>query len=220
MLSKIRPAWILLIALGFGALAPAARAQEADPVIERMKKDITFLASDECEGRGIGTLGLDMAAQYVAIQFKHAGLKPGGVNGTYFQPFPFSASATLDGDSELNIVGPGNHRRSLQQGADFQVLGTSSAGHVTAPVVFVGYGVTGRGVQYDDYADVDVEGKIVIAIRRLPRWTDSERPFDPANKEDLSAVEVKQLRARAAGAKAVGWPACARRTAVRALKYS
>src|SRR5262245_32710066 len=72
-----------------------------DPSAARMRKDITFLASDDCEGRGVGTLGLDLAAQYIAVQFSQAGLKPGGVNGTYFQPFPFCTNSQLDGDSDI-----------------------------------------------------------------------------------------------------------------------
>ena len=67
---------------------------------ERMKRDITFLASDECEGRGPGTKGIDKAADYIVEQFKEAGLKPGGVKGTWFQPFTIGGSlAKLEGDN-------------------------------------------------------------------------------------------------------------------------
>ena len=59
---------------------------------ERLKRDITYLASDECEGRGPGTLGIDRAAVYIAGQFKDAGVKPGGVNKTWFQPFTIGKS--------------------------------------------------------------------------------------------------------------------------------
>ena len=173
------------------------------PSAARTRKDITFLASDDCEGRGVGTLGLDLAAQYIAVQFAHAGLKPGGVNGTYFQPFPFATTAKLDGTSELRINGKGNVR-DLKQGDDFQVLGSSGpAAPFTAPVVFVGYGVTARGIPYDDYAGVDVKGKIVIALRRVPRWNNKEKPFDGANKDALAAPDAKQYRAQAAKAAAI-----------------
>src|SRR6516164_8429249 len=53
----------------------------------RMRRDINFLASDECEGRGPGTKGIDKAAAYIASEFQKAGLKPGGDDGGYFQPF-------------------------------------------------------------------------------------------------------------------------------------
>jgi Peptidase family M28/PDZ domain/PA domain len=203
MLTKFRIA-LLVLTLGLaGLVGRAALAQEKDAITERMKKDITFLASDECEGRGVGTLGLDLAAQYIAVQFKMAGLKPGGVNGTYFQPFPFCTGSQLDGESSVTTNMPKGKKRTLKQGEDFQVLGSSASAKLTAPVVFVGYGVTGRGIAYDDYAGLDVKGKIVVALRRLPRWTDNEKPFDPANKDELSALEYKQIRGYAAKAAAV-----------------
>ena len=204
MLAKYRLGLFLLLALAVaGLVGRAAFAQDADPIAERMKKDITFLASDECEGRGVGTLGLDLAAQYIAVHFKMSGLKPGGVNGTYFQPFPFCTNSQLDGDSGLTVHGPDGKNRSLKQGVDFQVLGTSAPCSLTAPVVFVGYGVTARGIAYDDYAGLDVKGKIVVALRRLPRWNDKEKPFDGANKDELAALENKQYRGQAAKAAAV-----------------
>ena len=129
MLTKYRLALLLLLTLGpAGLIGRAALAQEKEAIAERMKKDITFLASDECEGRGVGTLGLDLAAQYIAVQCSRAGLKPGGVNGTYFQPFPFCTGGQLDGESTLTINGPTKgKKRPLKQGEDFQVLGSSSS---------------------------------------------------------------------------------------------
>src|SRR5947208_6216260 len=101
--TSMRPLYRLTLVLSFvvglaGLTAPHGWTQEAkgDPIVERMKKDIVFLASDECEGRGVGTLGLDLAAQYIAVQLAPAVLKPDGVNGTYLQPFPFAIEARLD----------------------------------------------------------------------------------------------------------------------------
>ena len=186
-----------------GQLVAGWGLAQDDPIEARMRKDITFLASDECEGRGVGTKGLDLAADYIAGQFKKAGLKPGGVNGTYFQPFPFATNAQLDGASSLVLQGPKEQKITLIQGTDFQVLGSSAPGKLSAPVVFVGYGVTAQGIKYDDYAGVDVKGAIVIALRRLPRWTNKEMPFDPANKDELASLDTKQTRAQLAGAAAI-----------------
>src|SRR5436189_1331073 len=106
--------WALL--LGVLALAATQAAAQESASEARMKKDIFFLASDECEGRGVGTKGLDLAAEYIAEQFKQAGLKPGGVNGTYFQPFPFATGGQLAGDSTLVLKGPLGQKISLKQG--------------------------------------------------------------------------------------------------------
>lgn len=178
-------------------------AQEAvDPIVDRMRKDITFLASDECEGRGVGTKGLDKAADYIAAQFKAAGLKPGGINGTYFQPFPFATNSQLDGASTVTLVGPNGKKIDLKQGTDFEVMGASAPGKFTAPLAFVGYGVTARDITYDDYAGIDVKGKMVITIRRLPNWNDKAKPFDGPNKDELAGLEIKQFNAQ--GHKAIG----------------
>ena len=185
-----------------GSLAGWVLAQD-DAIEARMRKDITFLASDECEGRGVGTKGLELAAEYIAKQFKDAGLKPGGVDGTYFQPFPFSGSAELDGTSTLVLHGPKGEKIKLKQGPDFRVIGFSAAGKLTAPLVFAGYGVKARTIDYDDYKGIDVEGKVVVTLRKLPRWNSKDFKFDGANKDELSALEYKQLTGHANKAAAV-----------------
>ena len=76
------PLFLLLLAPLRAETKPAEAAREAESEA-RLKKDITYLASDECEGRGPTTKGLDRAADYIANEFKKAGLKPGGVDGTY-----------------------------------------------------------------------------------------------------------------------------------------
>src|SRR5262249_34868159 len=151
-----------------GLLARSGFTQDvkSDPILERMKKDIFFLASEECEGRGVGTKGLDKAADYIADQFKQAGLKPGGVNGTYFQPFPFGQGGTLDGTSTLVLSGPQGQKIALKQGTDFQVIGLSGAGKADAPLVFAGYAITAKGIEYDDFKGIDVKDKIIVAIRK------------------------------------------------------
>src|SRR5689334_5978015 len=68
----------------------------------RMRRDITFLASDECEGRGPGTKGIDKAADYIAAEFKKAGLRPGGKDSRYFQPFTINANI-LDEPARLAL---------------------------------------------------------------------------------------------------------------------
>ena len=163
-----------------------------DASIARMKKDIFFLASDACEGRGVGTKGLDLAAEYIAEQFKKTGLKPGGINGTYFQPFPFAIGSQPMGESTAVITGPQGQKIMLKHGTDFQVIGSSGPGNVNAPLVFAGYGVTARGIDYDDFKDIDVKGKAVVALRRVPRYASKLLPFDGASKDDLALLDTKQ----------------------------
>lgn len=195
---------MLALAIGLVAVVfePIFAQEKVDPIVERMRKDVTFLASDECEGRGVGTKGLDKAADYIAAQFKLAGLKPGGVNGTYFQPFPFATNAQLDGASTVTLVGPKDKKIELKQGTDFEVMGSSAPAKFTAPLAFVGYGTTARDTMYDDYAGIDAKGKMVITLRRLPNWNDKAKPFDGANKDEIAGLDIKQFNAQ--GHKAIG----------------
>src|SRR5207244_2037988 len=92
--------------LGLALLSGARLWASNEEVEARMRRDVTFLASDECEGRGPGTKGIDKAADYIAGEFQKAGLKPGGVNGTYFQPFTVAGTAKLEGPNVVRLRGP------------------------------------------------------------------------------------------------------------------
>src|SRR5580698_5080069 len=83
----------LLTALALLLGLPLHAAENAAS-IERLKKDLTYLTSDECEGRGAQTKGQQLAAEYIAAEFKSLGLKPGGLNQTYFQPFTMRIGRT------------------------------------------------------------------------------------------------------------------------------
>src|SRR6266542_4173957 len=123
-------------------VAPWASASNEE-VEARMRRDVTFLASAECEGRGVTTQGIHKAADYIADQFKKAGLKPGGPNGKWLQPFTISTGAgKLDGQGSLLLTGPQGQQIELKPGTDFEVAAGSGGGKVSAPLVFVGYGVT------------------------------------------------------------------------------
>ena len=128
--------FVLIVAVPARAAENAARDSE-----ERLKKDVFYLASDELEGRGPGTKGIEKAADYIADQFKKAGLKPGGVDGTFFQPFPYPANV-LDEPARLTLKGPKGQEIELKPGVQFNPMGMGHAGKLTAPVVFAGYGIT------------------------------------------------------------------------------
>ncbi len=134
----------------------------------RLKRDVTELASDELEGRGPTTKGINFAADYIAYQFKKAGLKPGMPDGTYFQPFDI-AGAALDGSATLTFTGSKKEKLELTQGDQFwpMGLGGSGTGKGTA-VVFAGYGISNTTQKYDDYENLDVEDKVVLVLRDAP----------------------------------------------------
>jgi hypothetical protein len=171
----------------FGLMVAAATTTLAnnEAAQERMKKDIFFLASKECEGRGVETQGINKAADYIANEFKKAGLKPGGVNGTYFQPFTINVGFTVR-EATVLLVGPLGQKIELTMFQDYQVPDLSTTGEVTAPLVFAGYGVRLPDGSYDDFQDLngprrrpylDVAGKIVVVLRRVPRWDNPHCAF-------------------------------------------
>jgi hypothetical protein len=178
------------VALGLLVILVAQATAGNESVEARLRKDITYLASDECEGRGVTTKGINLAADYIVGVFKEAGLKPGGVDGSYFQPFTIKGRARPGSPSTLTLSGPEGQKIELKPGEDFQVMGLSAAGDVKAPVVFAGYGATVPEAGYDDYAGIDVAGKVVVVMRKTPRADAKEKPFP---KGDYYAALVTKV---------------------------
>jgi len=151
------------------ALTPAVRRALAGIRGEALRAHMRFLANDRLEGRGTGTRGYDIAAAYVASQFEAAGLEPGGVGGTWYQPVPFRRLQGVPGDGALALLRGG---RELRLAHDTDYLLGSDAVHertaVTAPLAFAGFGITAPELGYDDYAHVDVRGKVAVILSGGP----------------------------------------------------
>lgn len=175
---RVLPLAALLLLFSAATAQPPAEELAA---IERMKKDVFFLAGPECEGRGVETAGINKAADHVAEAFRAAGLKPAGKDGSFFQPFPITGFPEITSPSTLAFAGPGGKEQTTQLNTDFRPIGYASGGKTTGGLVFVGHGITAKNLKYDDYAELDVKGKFVIAIRRTPRPTvDRDGRFDTA----------------------------------------
>ncbi len=143
---------------------------------EQIRAHIRFLSDSLLQGRAPGTSGYDIAAKYVASELEGMGLHP-GVSGGWYQPVPLAKAVTDPKASSLELTINGK-QETLTDGKDY-VLSTRFASpapndatrvesDVSAPLVFVGFGVTAPEQKYDDYAGVDVEGKIVVSIYGAP----------------------------------------------------
>jgi Zn-dependent M28 family amino/carboxypeptidase len=132
-----------------------------------LKSHIMFLASDPMRGREAGSPEYDIAAQYVASQFYEQGLRPAGDEGSYLQKVPLLSYKPADKGS-MAITRKGGAPIALTFGEDYVPAGNpgKTAFQLTAPVVFVGYGIAGLG--RDDYKGVDVKGKIVAFFSSAP----------------------------------------------------
>jgi len=158
------------------ALTPALHRALAGIRGEALRAHMRFLADDRLEGRGTGTRGYDIAAAYVATQFEVAGLEPGGVGGTWFQPVPFRRMQGVPDDGAMALLRGGREQR-LVRDTDY-LLGNDplhERASMTAPLAFAGFGVTAPELGYDDYAHVDVRGKVAVLLSGGPPTFPSEQ---------------------------------------------
>jgi hypothetical protein len=171
---------------------PILAEPTSHPSVERMRKDITFLAGEECEGRGVETVGIHKAADYIAAEFKALGVKP-AIKDSYFQPFPIKGLRKLGSPNHLILKSP-SMEMELKINEDYTVSGLSAMGKVNAEIVFVGYGITIGEKEYDDYRGIDVKDKIVIILRQTPRAGNTEKPFHAGPDEQTRQCREAQGR--------------------------
>jgi len=159
-----------VFALSMGALAqavpPAVRQAEASIDPEKIRAHVRFLADDLLEGRYPGLRGGDLAAKYIATQFALDGLKPAGDNGTYLQWINFVGMKAIPERTSFVLVPASGPAIDLKFADDYTVQNQKLTPSVDldAPIVFVGYGVTAPEFGWNDYAGVDVKGKVILCI--------------------------------------------------------
>ncbi len=179
------------------ASAQPAPAAALSPAAARVQADVAFLASDDLKGRRAGTPEADRAADWLVTRFKRIGLSPAGANGGWLQPFDFIDGVDLGPKNRLE-TGTAAGRKAWAVGTDFRPLAFSAPGAAEGEVVFAGYGIVSKDLGYDDYAGLDVKGKVVLVLRYGPDGDDEKSPFSP-----FAALRFKAAAAREKGAKAM-----------------
>ncbi len=164
------------VGLAVFAFGCATTGIDAPPhgAAERIKADIAWLADDAREGREAGTPGYDAAAAYVSAEFEAAGLAP-GADGEWRQSVPLRSSTRNLGAARFTLDGAGGFQ-SLTHLEDY-IIGRSmaeTAFEASGALVYAGYGVSAPSENYDDYAGLDVAGKMVIAFAGAPRGFSTE----------------------------------------------
>jgi Zn-dependent M28 family amino/carboxypeptidase len=184
---------------------PARFEPEAESV-RRLADDAQYLSADEREGRGAGTRGLEESAKYLAEQFRAAGLKTDLIDGGPFQPFqlgrrrgigPASRIVFTNKDATKSVVEP-------KLRVDWTPLSIAASGPISGRLVFAGYGITAPEFQYDDYAEVDAQGAVVLVLRHEPAGRADSADWFPAGKATRHAQFASKIaNAIAHGAKAI-----------------
>ncbi len=179
----------------------AAKKAALRPVADGAKAfaHIAYLASNDFKGRKAGSPEYRKAAEYVAAEMQKIGLKPGGDNGTWFQEVPFKTWTDFPQPLRLEILAPQRRAYFAGRGRDFTPVNGTGSGVARGGLVFIGYGIAAEKAGWDDYAAVDVKGKIVLALPDLPAslpsdakaaWTFENKVKTAAAKGAVGFIEM------------------------------
>lgn len=162
-------------------------------------KHLSYLASDELEGRGLGSNGIKLAADYIAKKFNQYGVEKVSTRNSYFQEIPFVGSTTL-ASSDFKIYND-NQITLLKYSDDYFLYKSGQQTFIPLPteLVFVGYGIVAPEFDYNDYQSVDVTGKIAVYLDSEPLSDDPEF-FNGKDFTFYSFAEVKRQTALQRGA--------------------
>lgn len=193
---------LLLLSFVFSVSAQKVQVAKTGALETNLRRHIEYLASDKLEGRRTGEAGATAAAAYISKLFSEIRLLPGyrpakGAAG-YLQPFPYITGVEVakTGNEFRLQLGSGNSENiTVETGTPISPVGYSPNGAVeNAPVVFAGFGIVSNELKYDDYANLDVKGKVVLVFDGTPDNDNPHSPFGARTKaliaKDKGAVGV------------------------------
>jgi len=178
-----------------GADRQAEALKVANKVItaRRLRMHLSFLAADELAGRDTPSVGLDVAARYLATRLRFLGLKPLGDAGSYFQNIAMTRRRILP-QSTLTLRAGGKELQ-LHYGSDWFGRGRDLA----ADAVFAGYGLRSKKANYDNFAGLKLAGKVAIVLAGYPRGKDPKL-FTGGRRLGTHLPAAKYRLARGSGA--------------------
>lgn len=194
-MKKIILAFLMTTLLGCqddaGKSTKTVQSPQAD--VNKIKAHIGFLADDLLEGRDTGSRGHEIASLYIASQFAQLDLKPAGDDGNYMQRAPFR-QAFLQQDSPKLILKTAEGEQSLAYPKEY-LTGASAVyeyAAVSGQLVFAGYGIVAPELNHDDYANIDVKGKIVVVLSGKPKSFPSEEGAHLGSRAEKNRHAVEQ----------------------------
>ena len=209
-----RIAWIQIVLstmallIGFACSSANKNAGNGGGIESITKEDLeghlSFLASDELEGRDTGTKGLQLAARYIASELQRLKLVPVGDDSTYFQHFDLE-SRQISLETMVAVIDSANQEDEFYFPDDFFPYPRRQIDNVTleGEIVFAGYGVTADEHGYNDYTGVDVQNKIVLIMSHEPQEQDSASVLEGKQSSRYSTPKAKITNAEQAGARAL-----------------
>ena len=192
---KIKNISLVVAAVLLTTVACLAQQQQREPNVDRLKKDVSYLASDQLDGRRTGTDGATQAAKYIADEFSKIGLK--AAVQKHLQNFPYVGSVELGKNNALTVRN--NETYSLKVGEDWVPVGFSSNKKVeNAQLVFAGYGIAASELNYNDYGQGYKNNEVAIVFSGTPDGDNPHSTFTRAGD-----IRFKVAAARNAGAGAL-----------------
>lgn len=135
---------------------------------QRLKNSVRYLASDELEGRGLDTAGLDKAAEFIAQEYEQAGLNTNPIGQGVFFEFPLLARELNPAVSQVTLIDALRVLHPLVRKQDYTNVVVSKPKHLTGELVFAGFGISAPEHGYDDFEGLDVSGCVVVVLRQEP----------------------------------------------------
>ncbi|MGB3725487.1 MAG: M28 family metallopeptidase [Glaciecola sp.] len=165
----------MLAATGIMLLGCNSTSVVNTPNVENIKGHMNFLAHDLLEGRDTGSRGHEIASLYIQTEFQKYGLQGAGENGTFEQRVTFRKGLLVQ-ESPSFTISSGENTIEFEYPKQF-LTGpnlASAKASAQAPLVFVGYGIDAPELKHNDYANLNVEGKIVVMLSGKPSSFPSE----------------------------------------------
>ena len=199
----LAPALILLVSVSVWAGKESAGKSKNKTrfTAEAYLEHIKYLAGDELAGRAPGSAGSEKAAQYIIEHFQAAGCQPAGVDGGWYQPFEVHQGKRLAAEKALLEIS--GIDRQWKVGQDWTPLPFTEMEDVEGPLAFAGYGIQAAQYDYDDYGELDAEGKLLLIFRYEPRDKDPAAEFGGENPSNYAFFVRKARTAYKHGAKAL-----------------
>lgn len=185
---KVFSSALLAFAILISCSSVSQAQEDSLSLKERLKQHIQYLASNELQGRFPGSPGDKMAADYIIGQYKRIGLKPPADGFKQVFQVPTGLEPTSESNVFFNVIIPRpgipkdklpKVKRNWELWKDWVPSVFSKSGTVSGELLFAGYGISAPELNYDDYAGVDANGKIVIAFTNSPDKEEEESPFAP-----------------------------------------